>query len=257
VVVLSTISTALLAWIGCMATGQRDALEASVKTSQLALSQQAEERQRLAGQRDVNLKVYEAVVGAIQDGSQRRQEIARSLVYAMVPDTSLQQGFLEALRQEGVASVRQVVARDLAFDDSTRQTRAAASAGRDRNAVYRIDLFWCEKSGQAAQNLMQQVARRLAQAGLAAGGIRVRNLPATVNERPGYYVSGYQVRFEADERGDGEKIRDAIRSAVPGASDQTVALLQIPAQTPGYISAFACPRGAAQQDAARPPDLRD
>jgi hypothetical protein len=197
---LTTISTGLLAWISYMATAQRDALEASVKTSQVALGQQAEERQRLSGQRDVNLKVYDAVVNAIQDSSQRRQEIARSLVYAMIPDTSLQQGFLEALRQEGVPAVRRIVARDLAFDDSTQQARVAARAVGTRTGTARIDLFWCEKSGAPAQRVMQEVARNLRGAGLAPTQARVRSLPATVNDRPGYHVWGYQVRFEANEQ---------------------------------------------------------
>lgn len=237
---LSTISTGLLAWIGYMATAQRDALEASVKTSQLALGQQAEERQRLSGQRDVNLKVYDAVVSAIQDSSQRRQEIARSLVYAMVVDTSLQQGFLAALRQEGVLAVRRVVAKDLAFDDSTQQTRVAARVAGSRTGTARVDLFWCEKSGTSAQRVMQDVARHLPGAGLTAQA-RVRSLPASVNDRPGYYVWGYQIRFEAAEQGDAEKLRQAMLQAIPKASGASVTLVPISSPTPGYISAFACP----------------
>jgi hypothetical protein len=238
---LSTVSTILLAWIGWITTGQRDAIERSVKNSQLALDQQAEERQRVAGQRDVNLKVYDAVVNAIQDSSQRRQEIARSLVYAMVPDTTLQQGFLEALRQEGVPAVRRVIASDLAFDDSTSQARTAAQAAPASAGVQRVDLFWCEKSGRPAQTLMEEVARNLTRAGFASGSARVRSLPTTVNERPGYYVWGYQVRFEAVERADAEKIRDVMRKAIPGTGEKTVTLVPKSAQTRGYISAFACP----------------
>jgi hypothetical protein len=238
---LSTISTGLLAWIGYMATDQRDALEASVKTSQLAINQQSEERQRLNGQRDLNLKVYDAVVSAIQDSSQRRQEIARSLVYAMIADTALQQGFLEALRQEGVPAVRRVVAKDLAFDNSTQQARVAANVASTRTGTARIDLFWCEKSGAPAQRLMQEVARNLTSTGLAPAQARVRSLPASVNERPGYYAWGYQIRFEAGEQDDAEKLRKAMLQAIPAASQTTVTLVPVSSPTPGYISAFACP----------------
>src|SRR5262245_26304048 len=87
---ISGISTILLGWIGWVATKQRDATEGATKASQLALAQLAEERQRITGQREINLKVYEAVVGAIQEGSERRQGIARSLVYSMVSDSALQ-----------------------------------------------------------------------------------------------------------------------------------------------------------------------
>jgi hypothetical protein len=238
---VSTISALLLAWIGYNATRQRDAQETQAKNSQIALDRTAEERQRVAGERDVNLKVYEVVVSALQDGSQRRQEIARSLVYAMVGDTVLQRGFLEALREQGVPSVQRVIARDLSFDDSTRQARAAASTSPAAGGVSRVDLFWCESSGHAAQDLMQSVKGRLSQAGFAESGVRIRMLPATVNERPGYHVSGYQVRFESVEQAEAEKVRGVMRSAVPGAGPEAVALHPTLTQTPGYISAFACP----------------
>ncbi len=238
---VSTISAILLAWIGYTATKQRDAQDIQAKNLQVALDRTAEERQRVAGERDVNLKVYELVVGALQEGSQRRQEIARSLVYAMVTDSSLQRGFLEALREEGVPSVQRTVARDLSFDDSTRQARAAASVLPAGRGVNRVDLFWCESSGHAAQEFVQAVKGQLARAGFADNGVRVRVLPTTVNARPGYHVTGYQVRFESAEQGDAEKIRGAMGSALPGAGPETVALRLTTSPTPGYISAFACP----------------
>jgi hypothetical protein len=104
-----------------------------------------------------------------------------------------------------------------------------------------VDLFWCESSGHAAQGFMQSVKGRLARAGFADSSGRVRVLPATVNARPGYHVSGYQVRFESAEQGDAAKIRDVMRSAVPGAGPEGVALRLTTSPTPGYISAFACP----------------
>jgi hypothetical protein len=238
---VSTISAILLAWIGYNATKQRDAQEIEAKNSQMALDRTAEERQRIAGEREVNLKVYEVVVNAIQEGSERRQEIARSLVYAMVADTSLQQGFLEALRAEGVASVQRVVARDFSFDDSTRQARAAAGASPAAGGVSRLDLFWCEGSGPPARDLMESVKGRLTQAGVAESGVRVRMLPTTVNARPGYHVSGYQVRFESVEQTDADKVRAVMRSALPGAGPEAVVLRLTTTPTPGYVSAFACP----------------
>jgi hypothetical protein len=50
-----------------------------------------------------------------------------------------------------------------------------------------------------------------------------------------------QVRFESEEQGDAGKVRDVMRSAIPGAGPETVALRLTMSPTPGYISAFACP----------------
>jgi hypothetical protein len=246
VAVVSGLSTILLGWIGCATERQRiatdrmqAATDSAAKFSQVALAELSEERQRLAGQRDVNLKVYEAVASALQDGSARRQEIARSLVYAMVADTALQHGLLQALRQEGVPSVQAVVARDLAFDDSSRQARASVAGLRPHEGVSRVDLFWCESSGPAARQLMDEVRRLLIRRGFTEAGVRVRPLPETVNSRPGYNVTGFEVRFETTEQGAADQVQADIRTASSGK--QTAALHRIAAQTPGYVSAFACP----------------
>lgn len=228
--VSSALSTILLAWIGF-------AVKRQETTSQLALAELTEDRQRLSAERDVNLKVYEAVVGALQDSAPRRQEIARSLVYALVRDSGFQQGLIQALRQEAVPAVQRVIERDIAFDDALRQSRAAALTLPRRQGVSRIDLFWCEAGGDAARQSMESTRDRLVQAGYSQEGIRVRNLPASVNARPGYQVSGYQVRFEDDERGVGEQLAGVLGKATAAS----VVLKQIPAQTPGYVSAFACP----------------
>jgi hypothetical protein len=228
--VSSALSTILLAWIGF-------AVKRQETTSQMALAELAEGRQRLSAERDVHLKVYEAVVGALQDSAPRRQEIARSLVYALVRDSAFQEGLIQALRQEAVPAVQRVIERDIAFDDSLRQSRVAALTLPKRGGISRLDLFWCEAGGAAARKPLETARDRLVQAGYSQGTVRVRSLPASVNARPGYQVSGYQVRFEADEREAGRQIADVLGKV----TEASVALKQIPAQTPGYVSAFACP----------------
>lgn len=237
---VSTISTLLLAWIGFVVTRSGEAAERAADAAKLALAQVAEERQRVSGQRDVNLKVYDAVASALQDSSRRRQEIARSLVYAMVTDSLLLQGLLQALRQEGVASVRQVITRDLAFDDTLRQSRVAARTLPEVRGVSRIDLFWCEASGATARQVVERARAQLVQKGFRPEGVRVRSLPASVNARPGYYVSGLEVRYETEEQSAAEQIRDAIAHAA-GQPAHEVALRLIGVQTRGYVSGFACP----------------
>ncbi|MGH7511941.1 MAG: hypothetical protein ACREOQ_03350 [Gemmatimonadales bacterium] len=239
--IVSSISALLLAWIGYTATRQKDAQDQAARNSQAALDRITEERQRTTGERDVNLKVYELVVSALQDSSRRRQEIARSLVFAMVTDSSLQRGFLEALQAQGVPSIQQVVANDISFDDATRQARAAASLlPASGGGSSRVDLFWCESSGRTAKDFMQAVQAALRSAGFAESGVRVRALPATVNTRPGYHVAGYQVRYEPGEQNEAAKVREAMGAAIRGGGPESVTMRLTTTPTPGYISAFAC-----------------
>lgn len=237
--ILSGVSAILLAWIGVAMKRQSDSADRGSKRTQEALGQLAEDRQRTTGQRDVELKVYEAVVGALQEGSERRQTIARSLVNAMVVDTLLQRGLLQALQQQAVPAVRESVAQDLAFDQSTRVASSiAADAGSA--GISRIDLFWCESSGRVAQNVMLSARQRLIAQRFPEKGIRVRPLPVSINSRPGYNVSGYQVRFESGEQTAAERVRQELQAVLPQKQAE-VAMVTISAQTPGYLSAFACP----------------
>jgi hypothetical protein len=236
--VLSAVSAVLLGWIGLALDRQKDQADANARLTRATLDQLAEERQRLAGQRDVELKVHDAVVSALQDGSERRQIIARSLVNAMVIDTVLRRALLEALRQQGVPVVRAAVTQDLAFDQQTVATRATAAAA-DGSTVSQIDLFWCESSSGRAKEIMDSTRARLARRGLPSTQIRVRRLPASINSRPGYNVFGYQVRLESGEQRVAELVRQELAGAVGNAPD--VSLIPVGSKTPGYLSAFACP----------------
>jgi len=83
--VFCAVSAGLLGWIGLAMNPQKD-ITAENATDSGSTNGLAENRQRLAGLRDVELKVYDAVVGVLQKGWERRQIITRSLVKAMMVD---------------------------------------------------------------------------------------------------------------------------------------------------------------------------
>ncbi|HKH83078.1 MAG TPA: hypothetical protein VKA25_05265, partial [Gemmatimonadales bacterium] len=83
--VFSAVSAGLLGWIGLAMNPQKD-ITAENATDSGSTNGLAENRQRLAGLRDVELKVYDAVVGVLQKGWERRQIITRSIVKAMMVD---------------------------------------------------------------------------------------------------------------------------------------------------------------------------
>jgi hypothetical protein len=237
ITILSGISAALLGWIGLVSTQQKNRSEDTARLAQVTLSRMGEDRQRQAGQRDVELKVYDAVVSALQDGSERRQSLSRSLVNAMVVDTVLQRGLLEALRLQGAPSVQAAAASDLAFDQVVQTTKATAARAPGAG-VARIDLFWCETSGPSAKQTMETVRQNLGK-DFPPAGIRVRQLPRSINTRPGYNVSGYQVRLETGEQNAADLVRKEIGSATGNSTE--IALVPVGTRTPGYLSAFACP----------------
>jgi hypothetical protein len=67
----------------------------------------------------------------------------------------------------------------------------------------------------------------------------VRQLPRSINARPGYGVFGYQLRLERGEERAGELVRQEVARAAGGNPE--VALVPVGTKTPGYLSAFACP----------------
>jgi hypothetical protein len=76
--------------------------------------------------------------------------------------------------------------------------------------------------------------------GFPSNAVRVRLLPASINSRPGYNVAGYQVRFEREEQPSADVVQQELAAKL-GTSTSSVAQVIIAAQTPGYLSAFACP----------------
>jgi len=240
--VFSGISAIMLGWIGVGVQRQKNAAEQSSDLSRQTLARFTEERQRMAGQRDVELKVYDAVVGALQEGSSRRQLVAHSLVNAMVIDTVLRGGLLQALLQQATPAVKESIGVDINFDQATREARTLAAHARPAasNRVGRVDLFWCESSGPDAERVMKAVRSDLLGKGFSQNAVRVRRLPASINSRPGYNVAGYQVRFESEEQQSAELVQQEIAAKL-GARGGAVAQVVIEAQTPGYLSAFACP----------------
>src|SRR3954467_10965362 len=234
---LSALSAALLGWIGLGMNQQKNRAEENARLTQVALGRLAEERQRVAGQRDIELKVYDAVVSALETGSERRQNLSRYLANTMVADTALLRGLLEALQLQGAPSVQKAAAEDLAFDHSTQSTKATA-AGAPGNGISRVDLFWCESSGPGARQTMETARAELSKE-FPAGAVRVRQLPRSINARPSYGVFGYQLRLERGEERAGELVRQEVARAAGGNAE--VALVPVGTKTPGYLSAFACP----------------
>ena len=72
----------------------------------------------------------------------------------------------------------------------------------------------------------------------AISRIRTRMLPESVRQRPGYRVSGLEIRFEAGER----DFAMTVQRRLAEAAGEQLRLVEISpsSPTPGYLSLFAC-----------------
>jgi hypothetical protein len=219
---------------------ERTRAEIAVATQQLE-----ERRHQFTTLKDVYAEVLEAVRDTSPAGRQRR-ELTLVLVEVLTAEPATER--MRALLMAGgdQAIVAQVNALN-EFDASQKeiaadalkpraQVAAAASSGW-RLEELDLDVFWCEGSGAAARAQAQAVADALR--GETNGRVRVRELPALVNARPGYRKHGYSATFNVDhpEAAYARTVLDLAGEAIAVPFEQR-ASLQL---TPWYVSLFLCP----------------
>lgn len=193
---------------------------------------------QVESERALNFRIYQSIAEALESDDERRMRAVRTIVEAMAGD-EIKSGFLEALE------TRQTQL----FDKETRElevvqsSKAAPPVAAGTSAEefdwsrWDVDVFWCATSGAAAEGEAEAIVQALRERG-ANGRLRARELPARVNERTSYGISGYEVRM-----GEGEEVPARILSElgveiVPGAEFRRVRVAQ---KSPGYVSVFLCP----------------
>lgn len=101
-------------------------------------------------------------------------------------------------------------------------------------AIMNIDIFYCEKKQATSQPLAQAILAKKNTNDV--GRWRVRFLPESVNQRPGYQISGSEIRFTPpDETTAAKALLNQLSAIGVRAS-----LRETSYPTPGYISAFIC-----------------
>lgn len=219
--------------LGALGSWAKDAASA---WKEVAEQRAAEQR----AQMDVDLRVYEYAVSALgKDGSTQQQVLAVGLVEELVSNRGLRLKLLRVLRDQGKGDAPKAAAFAQEQSSVEKQPEDAAptpvDSARPSWRSVNFDIFYCETS--ASQKL---AADRLASAMHdrgTSGRIRVRLLPAVVNQRPGYEVHGYQIRPEESERAVAEEMLKEMSAALPAHLD----VLPSGMSTPNYISIFFCP----------------
>ncbi|MGE0742405.1 MAG: hypothetical protein AB7O98_13775 [Hyphomonadaceae bacterium] len=144
----------------------------------------------------------------------------------------------EDVRSDDSASPPQVVR------DAVRSVREQARPG----ALWNIDVFHCEgvpgaqERAQAAFDALSEEARSpTADAGISLGRVRLRPLPANINDRPSYGVNADEIRSEAGEA----EAAASLRAVLQARSAPAVRLETSGVRTPYYMSAFFCGGGSS------------
>ncbi|WP_404364312.1 patatin-like phospholipase family protein [Corallococcus coralloides] len=103
---------------------------------------------------------------------------------------------------------------------------------------FQYALFWCEKSGKQGREDAERIRQALLARGVPESRIPIHQLSAATNSRPGYSITGYQVRFNTGE----QKVAGDLAGLVKLALNNTaVEQLQVSHRTWDYISIFSCP----------------
>lgn len=237
--VISGLSAALLGYLTWYTDGQFRDLEQRLKEQEVLL------RQKQSTQ-NFSLDVYKEVTASLKGSDARQQRVAAALVTAMVEDETLRTGLLTVLKEGGVPEIKTELTRLVEAErvfNQAQQAVVAPQVARARTSSdwgeWDIDLFWCERSGEAARGQAENLHQALLNEG-AKGRIRVRNLPDSVNARPGYQHTGYVIRQNAGEEQQAARLKQLAERGLGGGVRFEITLSR--QATPWYLSAFLCPQ---------------
>lgn len=113
-------------------------------------------------------------------------------------------------------------------------SRPAPSSNIQSLANYDIDIFYCAEKGPSSESVARQIA------GLKqseeTGRWRVRALPETINQQPGYGIRSNEVRYNIpEEMPQAELVVKRLRETGIQATLRATAQ-----KTPWYLSVFVC-----------------
>jgi hypothetical protein len=266
--VVSVIAALLAAWVNFSVSQKKSEIDAGqLKLQREQQQQQAQlERQKvtiseLTAERgvkkideDLEFRVYDAVTASLKTNNAKQQQAATALVIVMVPEP-LRTQLLHVFGQSETTApqVREVVDKvlkeeqkfkvDEAAPGSTPSSASASSPSTPKTpessvwGTWDIDVFWCERSGDAAHRNADSLVTALKTSG-AKGRVRARLLPDTINATPGYRLDGYAIRRHGDDSGQAAALKDLAQRTIQGSQFEVVMSGQ---SFRWYLTAFVCP----------------
>lgn len=220
-------------------------LQAETTRLDLALKQADAELKNLEAGRRITLELYAEVKKVIEkkDREPREEEVMRVLIESLADDP-FRWKLLQVLAVGAQApEVKQAAAATSRFYEEEAGVKApppaappapATAAGGVGVGAYNVDIFYCEAR--------RATAEPLAKAALAlrgptdTGRWRLRALPESINQQPGYGVAVSEIRYTPpDERPAAEALAQALRGRGIDPKYRETAY-----PTPNYVSVFVC-----------------
>lgn len=244
--VLTLVSLAiaiLAAWKALPADAEIKRLQAQAQELDIALKRADASLKEIESSRKVTLELYQEVKKVVEkkDKNPREEDAVRVLVESLAEDP-FRWKLLQVLAV-GASSweVKQAAAATSKFyeDEAVARPKFAtppppAATGATAFGAFNIDFFYCEKK-QATSEPLARAALGLR--GAADGGRwRVRALPESVNQQPGYGIAASEIRFTPPDE---TPVAKALAQALAGQGVQA-ALHETAYPTPGYVSVFIC-----------------
>ncbi len=221
-------------------------LDNALKQAEARLKEAEAQLKAAESDRKLSFDLYQEVKQVLEkkDKTPRDEEALRVLIESLAEDPFRYKLLSVLAVGSSSESVKQAAAESstfyreeaaLAARPNVAPAAAPAAAGAARSlSNYDIDVFYCADKRASAEPL----ARRIVGLKLAAetGRWRVRALPETINQQPGYGVRSNEVRYNvADETEQANIIVERLRQAGIEA-----ALRPSVQATPWYLSVFVC-----------------
>lgn len=242
-----TVGTAtMVAWLNYSVSKVDQGLKEQIASVDIAIREARDEREKINAEREFNFKIYDLVQQSLEEKNEKKQEVAKQFVLVMV-DGELRRRLLGVLEAGGTPSIQKetamVITQEREFE--TQQMQVLRSVRQTPPSFnwedWDYDIFWCTNSGDGAKEQATLIHDQLKKEG-ANGRVRVRELPASVNAKSGYKVSGYAIRRSENETTQASALKELSEKILsqhgfPASFDEQ-ATSQV---TKWYISAFICP----------------
>lgn len=241
-----TVGTALMvAWLNYSVSRVDQDLKEQIASVDLAIKEARDEREKINSEREFNFKIYDLVQNSIEEENQRKQEVAKQFVIVMV-NGELRKRLLGVLETGGTPEVREETARLIEKEEKFELQQAEVYSLTKQKPSFNwvdwdYDVFWCETSGSEARIQAEAIVSQLKFEG-AKGRLRARELPASVNAKTGYKITGYAIRRSANEAPQADALQE-LSERVLSQNGYSVEFIQqsTSPKTKWYISAFLCP----------------
>jgi len=250
VTLISLALAAFAAWKALPTDAEIKHLQAETQRLDLALKQADADLRTLESSRKLTLELYQEVRQVIQkhDKDPREEDAVRVLVESLADDPfrwKLLRVIAIGAQDSYVKESAAATSRFYEEEEAVVQTRPVPTANAPSNAAtapsatggfgnFNVDVFYCQKKRASSEPLARAALELKGQG--ASGRWRVRELPDSINQQPGYGVWSSEVRFTPpDER----PVADALVQAM-ASKGVKLALHETAYPTPGYVSLFIC-----------------